>query len=259
MRSEKVAAILGRKFDTRHVGALLKHFLTATEKFAIDDWDGVATNAGKFVEAVAKSLMVSCGKPIGPARKFKAGNELRQLESVGTAPDTLRIVLPKACLFIYEIANNRGGRHDADEIESNVIDSNVIVQTMSWVLAEMVRFAAPSADVHAANAIISELSEKRFPYLESIGGRPYVNIPGLSAREVALLLLYFSYPSRMSRLELIKQVSRHGTTKHAAEVAVHRLRSFVDDSNNDWQLRGLGRQAAETILKKSAALRNLDR
>src|SRR5579863_10377948 len=141
MSDSQAKKLLVPKFETVHVDACLKHFVAATEKFIAEDWDGVALKAGKFVEAVAKALMRHCGKTLpANSRHFKAGNELKTLEPTTptTYSDTVRIVIPKACIFIYEIVNNRGGRHDAGEIDANEMDAKVIIPVMQWVLAELI-------------------------------------------------------------------------------------------------------------------------
>jgi hypothetical protein len=76
--AEQVRSLLVQRFEARHVDALLAHFPSAVEKFAVQDWDGVALKAGKFIEALTKALMIYCGKALpSKARDFKAGNELR--------------------------------------------------------------------------------------------------------------------------------------------------------------------------------------
>jgi len=250
MNDKQVRTLLVQKFEPRHIDSCLKHFTAAMEKFVAEDWDGVALKAGKFVEAVTKTLMIGCGKAIPNGRHFKAGNELRQLEPLGTYSDVLRIVIPKACIFIYEIVNNRGGRHDATDIDANTMDATVIVPMLSWVLAEMVRFCSKGGDANVAMTLIDELTNKLYPYFEHIDGRTYVNVKKLKAPEVALLLLYDTYPKRMKRQDLVEAVTRHGSTVNAANIAVHRLKHTVDDDNDQWKLRGIGRQRAEELLKK---------
>lgn len=249
MSDKQVKALLVQKFETRHIDACLKHFVAAREKYIAEDWDGVALKAGKFVEAVTKALMISCGKTVPTGRHFQAGRELRQLELLSTYPDVLRIVIPKACIFIYEVVNNRGGRHDATDIDANAMDATVVIPLISWVLAEMVRFCSAGGDINAAMTLIEELTKKLYPYFEDIDGRSYVNIDNLKASELALLLLYKSYPKRMVRQDLVDAVRRHGATASAANTAVHRLKNVVDDENGKWKLRGTGRQKAEDLLK----------
>jgi len=244
-------ALLVKEFDARHIDASLRHFTAAIEKFAVRDWDGVALKAGKFVDSVTKGLMTYCGKAVGNPRQLKVGQELRQLENLNgtTYSDVVRIVIPKACIFVYEVVNNRGGRHDAHDIDANEMDAKVVVPIISWVLAEMVRFCGKTDTVTAA-ALIDELTNKTYPYFENIDGRSYVNIKGLKPGEVALLLLYSIYPRRTNRQELVGLVERHGVANSAANTAVHRLKHLIDDDDGDWKLRGVGRQEADAVLKK---------
>lgn len=252
-QTNQVKALLVQKFDARHVDASLKHLSAAVEKYAVEDWDGVGLKAGKFVESITKALMLHCGKAIGNPRQFRAGNELRQLENLSAAmySDVVRIVIPKVCIFVYEVVNNRGGRHDAHDIDANEMDAKVVIPIISWVLAEMVRFCSTTADTKTAMALIEELTNKTYPYFEEIDGRPYVNIGGLKPGEIALLLLYSSYPKRINRQTLVDLVKRHGPTKSAANIAVHRLKNVVDDDDGEWKLRGIGRQNAEALLKQA--------
>jgi len=251
MSDKTVKSLLVQKFDAQHINACLKHFNAATDKYAIEEWDGVALKAGKFVEAVTKALMIYCKKTLPTGRGFKAGSELRQLEKVQSAdaPDEIRIVIPKACIFIYEIVNNRGGRHDAGDIDANPMDATTIMPLMSWVVAEMVRLCSTLSDTDAAMSHIAALTSKKYPLFEEIDGRSYVNIDNLGAPDYALLLLYKAYPKRINRQNLIDSIVRHRVTKNAANIAVSRLKC-VDDDNGDLKLRGIGRAKADDLLNK---------
>jgi hypothetical protein len=134
------------------------------------------------------------------------------------------------------------------------MDASVAISSASWILSEMVRFAdSSSSNPDATAEIVEALMEKKYPFLENIDGRTYVNISGLSAKDIGLLLLNGIYPSRISRTDLIDLIKRHGFTKSAAAVSVTRLNQFVDDDGNGaWKLRGLGRQAASALLSKLA-------
>lgn len=251
MNDKTVKTLLEQKFDAKHVNACLNHFKDATEKYAVEEWDSVALKAGKFVEAVTKALMIYCKKALPKARDFKAGAQLQQLGQVPSAdaPDEVRIVIPKACIFIYEVVNNRGGRHDAGDIDANSMDATTIMPLMSWIVAEMVRFCSMNGDTDTAMSHISALTNKKYPFFEEIDGRSYVNIDNLGAPDYALLLLYHAYPKRINRQNLIDSVVRHGLTKNAASVAVSRLQC-VDNDNDQLKLRGSGRAKAETLLSK---------
>ncbi len=252
MTDQDTSAILVTKFEAKHVTAALKYFVAASEKFIAEEWDGVALKTGKFVEAVTKALMIAGGKTVPQPRDFKAGNELRQLEHIDRSrySEVIRIVIPRACIFMYEVVNNRGGRHDAGEIDANAMDATALIPQMSWVLAEMVRYCSVGNDADAAMAQIEKLTNKIYPFFEDIDGRKYVNIDRVGAPDVALLLLYAVYPKRISRQVLIDSIKRHGPKAAAANMAVHRLKKLVDEDNGQLKLRGLGRQKAEDLMKR---------
>ncbi len=248
----QIKTILITAFSDKHTSAVLKHFSDGVKKYQDGDWEGSLTKVGKFVESVLKSLWVHCGHTLPPGRDFKAGQIIRNLSNLSSSQysDTVRLLIPRGCAFIYDIASNRGARHDPDEIDPNKIDAAVAVSTMSWILAEMVRFAdSPSSNPGATAAMVEALTEKKYPFLENIDGRRYVNISGLSAKDIGLLLLNAAYPDRVNRQDLTDLIRRHGFTKGAAAVAVTRLHPIVDDDGTGaWKIRGLGRQEASRLL-----------
>lgn len=240
--------LLLQHFQRRHIDAALKHYDAAVDKFVAADWEGAEQKAGKFLEAVTKALVLKAGKKIDSSRHFNAGRELRLLENIAGYPDELRLVIPRAGIFVYDVVSNRGGRHDASDIDANEMDAVAIMPLISWMLAELVRFCG-GTNPEVAVALIKSLIDKKYPYFEEIDGHFYVNYAGLQPGEIALLVLYFKYPVRISRQSLVDSIVRHGVKAAAANSAVHRLKSMVDESQNGWRLRGIGRGQAEAILK----------
>jgi hypothetical protein len=245
------AGLLRTQFAAAHVDAALMHFSAAIEKFVSGDWEGTSQKAGKFVEAVTKALMLHCQKKIENPRKFSAGRELQQLQQASTYPEVIRLVIPRAGIFVYDIVSNRGGRHDPHDVDANEMDATTVLAMISWILAEMVRVCSGS-DPAVAMDLIKELATKTYPYFEEINGRPYVNLDGKPG-DIAILILYSIYPRRLRRQELINLVVRHGVGKSAATSAVHRLKNLIDDDSGGWMLRGKGREQAEALLKMIGA------
>lgn len=243
-------------FNVTHVASTLKYYSEAVEKHQDGDWEGVSLKGGKFVESVTKMLAVYCGVTLPPQRSFKAGNVLKGLEQLNssTFSDTVRIVIPKACLLIYEIVNNRGGRHAVDDIDPNSMDTEVIMPTLSWILAELFRFTSKGTDPENAKAVIQSVTKRIYPHFEEIDGRPYINIKNLDGLSIAILILYYKYPTRILRRDLVEFVERHGFKINTAKTSVHRAMSFVDDDNSSLKLRGTGIQRAEEILARVQSL-----
>ena len=104
---QKIKAILEQKFEKIHIEAALRHFVAAKGKYQEGDCEGPILKSGKFVEAVTKALLQFCGKTLPRLRQFHAGTSLRDLEREPASIDeAIRIVIPKCCLFIYEVASN---------------------------------------------------------------------------------------------------------------------------------------------------------
>lgn len=249
----QIKSILVPTFNSKHIEVSLKYYLECIEKYRGNDWEGVALKGGKFVEAVTKALLLYCKTAIPSQRHFKAGLALRSLEQQNSSQfdDVIRIVIPKACIFIYEIVNNRGGRHHADDIDPNGMDSEIILPTMSWILAELVRFTSKGKSPAQAQNIIQSLTKKIYPYFEEIDGRPYINIKNLDAVSTGLAILYYKYPLRVAKKDLSEYIQRHDFKNNAANVAIHRIKGFVDEQDGSYKLRSIGIQKIEEILAKA--------
>ena len=131
----------------KHVNSLLKHFGKAVDHFRSSDWEECNGKAGKFVEATLKALadVAKVTQPAGRAFKVEAVVNLLRQTPPGSADDSVRIVIPRCCTFVYDIASNRGGRHDPGEVDPNEMDAAAAVANMSWVVAELIRYAQKGA------------------------------------------------------------------------------------------------------------------
>lgn len=245
--------ILIKIFPSAHVTAFLKHFTDAVTKYQQEDWEGALAKSGKFVESSLKAIRIYTGGTLPPSRQFKVSNVVNQLGQLSGASydDVLRLTIPRACTFIYDIVSNRGTRHDSEDFDPNKMDADVVVPMISWLLAEMIRFADQSQPDNAdVQALTEALMEKRHPIFETIDGRTYINHKGLSTKDLAILLLYARYPSRISRKDLSESIERHGgMSTNAIAIALTNIRDLIDDDGNgNWKLRELGRQKAVRIM-----------
>jgi hypothetical protein len=211
---------------------MVSHFQQMTEEFQKANWEQAIGKAGKFVEAALKALWVHVGKTLPPGRRFKVGDVIRGLANLplGSFDDAVRLTIPRGCDFIFDIASNRGARHDPDEVDPNEIDAMAVVAVSSWTMSEMLRYSQKgSIDRSRVQALLRALSERRYPHIEDVDGRVYFHLPRLSARAVGLLQLWYRYPARMSKDELFESITRHRFSKSNARMAVSRLVKLADD------------------------------
>jgi hypothetical protein len=252
MPDRTVDAMLKDKFiGTKHVDATFKHFGRMVQDYQQSRWDDSNAKAGKFVEAVLKALVTEAGEMPASGKAFKAGTVLDTIEKKTALPDSLRLTIPRACRFVYEIASNRGARHDADEIEANEMDAKAVMALCSWILAEMVRYSQKGTNLVEAKEAVDGVMRLKYPFMEEIDGRVYWDIAN-SAREAALLILYGIYPKRMSEESLAQQVTRHGYSQKNSKLAVQRIGAKVDDDGHgNLKLRNPGLREAEELIEKA--------
>ncbi|MFZ0737906.1 MAG: hypothetical protein WBL70_17810 [Candidatus Acidiferrales bacterium] len=250
-----VEALLTARFPSKHVKSLVDHFSRLMENFQQANWESAILKSGKFVEAALKAVTAHVGNSPPPARSFKVDTAIRGLEQTpaASASESLRLMIPRACRFVYEIASNRGARHDPEEVDPNQMDATSAAAVCSWVLAEMVRYAQKnSLEPGAAQEIIDGLSQKKFPAIENVDGRTYFHLKGLSARDVALLNLWRVHPRRMRAEKLIDAACRQGFSEDNARKGVSRLNPQVDDDGSgNLKLLAPGIKAAERLFGKS--------
>ncbi len=251
MPDRTVSAMLKDRFKAVHADAAVRHFTRMIQDFQQREWEDANAKAGKVVEAVLKACWAETGKPVPKGKAFKVDNIINSIAGETALGDSLRLTIPRACRFVYEIASNRGARHDPDEIAANEMDANAVTALCSWVMAEMVSHSQKGMDLDEAKAAVDGLMKRKYPFAETIDGRVYVDIAN-SAREAALLILYSIYPKRMSEESLARQVERHGYSIENAKMGVGRIRNRVDDDDHgNLMLRNLGVRDAETLIEKA--------
>ena len=249
----KLETLISAAFEPKHVRACLEHFAEQLEAFQKGDWEKSIGRGGKYVEAVVKALCRHTGGTLPPARQFKVGNVLNAVKQTpaGSYKDEIRVTIPRACEFAYDIASNRGARHDPDEVDPNEQDAYAVLGTTSWVLSELLRYSQKGKlTQQETKDLIAGLVQRRYPPIEDIDGRTYFHLGELSARQVALLALWRRHPARLSRDEVLETVRRHGHKEAAAKTGVARISSVVDvDGDGKMRLLLPGVVEAEQIFE----------
>lgn len=250
-----VEELLTPAFPAKHVKSAVQHFNGAVNDIGRGNWEDGIAKTGKFTEAILKAIAGHCRVPFDSGRKFKADaviNALSQLPQ-GSFDDSLRILIPRVARVVYDVASNRGARHDPHEVDPNVMDANLVMPSCSWILAELIRNAQrgvvdPSQARDAAEALV----ERKYPAVEEVGGRIYLHKRKKSAPDVALAVLAKRYPKRVAANELVENIRRNGFSEKNAKMAVGRMGRYVDDAGADGlRLLAPGLRKAEEIIAEA--------
>jgi hypothetical protein len=224
-----VLQLLKARLPARHATAAVGHFRAAVLKYQERDWEVATAKAGKFVEAVLKALADHANVTPPKGRGFSVDAHINALAQAPGADDTVRLTIPRACRFIYDVASNRGARHDPAEIDPNEMDATTTLNLSAWVLAELLRYSQRGGDLAETAALVGALMQRRYPFIEEVDGRVYFHVPHASARDIALLTLWRRHPRRVSRQDLVEAAERHGFKPKNANMGVTRLGQTVDD------------------------------
>lgn len=251
------ASLLAPQFAAAslHTDAAVGHFNNAVNDYSKGDWEGCIAKAGKFVEALLKALGVHCSVPFENGRKFKAAKLMIDLSQLpqGGFDDSLRLLMPRACQVIYDIASNRGARHDPHEVNPNSMDANVVMPLASWLLAEAIRYAQKGAvDPSGAEQLVQSLTERRYSVVEKVEGRVYLHAAKKSAVDVALVVLAQQHPKRMTLDNLVEAIKRNGFSKSNSRLAISRIKAMLDIDNGEMRLLSTGLTRAEDIVRTAS-------
>ncbi|MEO8505378.1 MAG: hypothetical protein ABI609_15890 [Acidobacteriota bacterium] len=178
--------------------------------------DAAGLSAGKFCESVIRLLQHAL---TGDSTAFgkhipNFPDACRQLITLdaSTGPESLRILIPRALVFLNTMRGKRGIGHVGGDVEANSIDLATIVRICDWVMCELIRIYH-DLPIENAQAIVDSLAAKEVPLVWEVGGKKRVLRPGLNFKQKVLLLLY-SQADSAALAEEVFEWSEHPQMAH---------------------------------------------
>ncbi len=223
-------------------------------------YDSAGLNAGKFCEIAIRLLQqVVLGTYIPFGTKISNfADECRKIitASAPKVPESLRVLVPRALVFVYSVRNKRGVGHVGGDVDANSIDAATMARVTDWVVCELIRvFHALSLE--EAQDLVDSISVRQIPSVWEVGGKKRVLVKGLTAKKKTLLLLYSEPSSAVLAEDLCSWVEYSTLALFRRDVLrplhADRLIEF-DDKVNTVHLSPTGSAEVEqNILKTGAA------
>jgi hypothetical protein len=163
--------------------------------YAQSRWEPAELNGGKFSEVVYTIIEGTltgnfASAPSKPQNFATACRALEAMPSTSRPGDrSLRILIPRVLVALYEIRNNRGVGHVGGDVNPNHMDSTLVHAATSWVIAELIR-VFHSLTTTEAQSLVDALVERKLPIIWDLGEIKRVLSTAHSAAEQTLLLLY---------------------------------------------------------------------
>lgn len=164
--------------------SIIKHF---TER----KWTSSELSGGKFSEIVYTILEgYSAGSfKKNPSKPRNMVEACRDLEKNINVPRSFQILIPRMLPALYEVRNNRNVGHVGGDVDPNMMDSQLVVSTCSWIMAEIIRVFHNTTTEDAQKAV-DIITERRIPLIWSNGLVKRVLNPKLSIKDQILLLVH---------------------------------------------------------------------
>lgn len=155
--------------------------------------DAAGLSAGKFCESVIRLLqhaLTGSSIPFG-SHIPNFPDACRRLITLDASagPESLRVLIPRALVFLNTMRGKRGIGHVGGDIEANSIDLATIIRISDWVMCELVR-VYHDLPIENAQAVVDSLAAKEIPDVWEIGGKKRILRAGLNFKQKVLLLLY---------------------------------------------------------------------
>lgn len=196
---------IDEEFRTKIIDSYIELKRRHVKSFFNDEHDAVGLSSGKFCEIVFRFLEKSIFDRYTPFDKH-ISNFPVEINKIIQAPSTqgnesLRVIIPRALVFIYTLRNKRGIGHVGGEIEANAIDISTIVKSVDWVVCELIRLYH-NLTLTEAKYVIDSLNVKIIPEIWNVNGNRRIIKNGLTFAQKVLVILYNELDNKASIKDL---------------------------------------------------------
>lgn len=225
------------KVPTAFRSRIVAKYLDLRAAFATRDFDAVGLRAGVLCEILLRFLQHELtGSHIAFGTKINNfADECRKLEGLPkTAGDeSLKLIVPKALLFMYTMRNKRGVGHAASDVDANEIDAATYMRVADWCVCDLVRLYH-SVSLEEAQDILNAISTRQLPEVWNVAGKRRVLEPSLSYKDQVLLLLHGDEETGVASEDLFMWVEHPRERDFKASVLrlLHKAR-FIEFSEAD--------------------------
>jgi len=170
-----------------------------------------------------------------------------------TVVESLRVVVPRALVFIYTMRSKRGIGHVGGDVDANTVDIETMVRTADWIICELIR-VYHSLSLEEAQDLVDSISVRKLPDIWEVNGKKRVLRPGLTAKQQTLFLLYHEPTSVVLAEDLYSWVEYNQFRTYRRDVLrpLHEARLIEFDEENDAvHLSPTGAQEVEIKILKT--------
>jgi hypothetical protein len=189
---ETALAGIPKKFRSRICKAYLDMKRRFNDAQYDSSWDASGLSAGKFCESVIRLLQQEIAGKATPFGKHIAnfpGECKKIIDQQSQQPESLRVIIPRALVFLYTLRGKRGIGHVGGDVDANEIDAATVMRVCDWIVCELIR-CYHELSLEEAQAIVDSLAERQLPDIWEVAGKKRVLRQRLNYKQKTLVLAY---------------------------------------------------------------------
>lgn len=221
---------------------MVDEFISAERRFIQRDWEPAELDGGQFCEVTARAIFHIDSGNINHTKEF--GDCCRYILNDGVKhvilPRQGALHLIRVLQTVYKFRSQRGAVHISPTYGPNHMDARFVVESIRWVMNEMLRMFW-NGDREVVAKAVRELLQFDVPSIGKFGSVLLVQRTDLSAEEEILLLLHYAGETGFSRAELGRhaKISAPSVTRAVQKLAAPKARQIVQ-TGSVYRLTDLG-------------------
>ena len=243
IEKSSMLSALSPPLDHLLASQMLDEFVSAEKRFIQRDWEPAELDGGQFAEIVARIIYHQDSGNLSPTKDF--GDCLKYVEDdkvphqIVPRHDSLHIA--RVLRNVYKFRSQRGAVHISPTYRANHMDAKFIVESVCWVMNEMLRIFWTGDREKVARAI-RELLQFDVPCVGVFEDTVLVQRTDLTVEEELLVLLHFAGEQGFTRVELGRFAMRPASSISNAikKLLAADIRQIVLLANDRYRLTDLG-------------------
>jgi hypothetical protein len=242
VNKQNLITSLSPPFDSALTMQLVDEFISAERRFIQRDWEPTELDGGQFAEIAARILyhldfgLLNANKDLDECLKF-IENETNKHK----LPRRDSLHLARVLRTVYKFRSQRGAVHISPTYQANHMDAKFVVESIRWVMNELLRLFW-NKDRELVAKAIRELLQFDVPAVGVFEDRILVQRTDLSIEEEILVLLHYAGEQGFSRNEIGKHVSKapSAVTKALQKLVSATCREIIQLTSGQFRLTDLG-------------------
>ena len=241
MTPDELKIALVKEIDPQLAEQLVDEFASVEEAFLLKRWKYSELDGGRFAEVAARivysidSSNLSRTKPVDDCLRYIDNDQVSHAFPERQAA----IHLAKVLRAIYKLRSQRGAVHVSPTYTANEIDSRMILESVRWILADLLRIFV-TADRELVAETVRDLARFPQPLIRDIENVPLLQSVSFTTEEEVLAHL-LNADAGLSTAELVSIIPKSASGVRAALSSLSGgKRRQIAKRSNKWLITDLG-------------------